>query len=372
MHIAITTRLKPFEKTAGVSCPLPGSTYSLQIFPSKIFLFDLTSSAKTILAEISVEIEGPVDDFTVQLNLEKGNVLVFGKGIKGYFRYSITAVEKAQGIMIHTEKALNQTIKFNLNSSEFKVTKSDKCKLFIVKDVYSNQALYSNRGFDRLCLGSHKSQDWTLVKRRKNLIEIFPVWLRLGEMCEQEASEFKPSDFTGVASILKNCEEAIKLADRNEILKPFEILFEAGFHGIMSPSLNDEQHQGLILPKVNPASSPLILLSYGAKLIRSLFATYNQKTLTVLPALPVPFHSGRLTHFKCDNVALVSLEWSKKIIRRMILIAEKSDVIEVAFQKEIKRFRLRNEAGTLNVQCEAAKPIVVEKGNTYYFDCFQK
>lgn len=371
MHIAITTRLKPFEKTAGVSCPLPGSTYSLQIFPSKIFLFDLTSSAKTILAEISVEIEGPVDDFTVQLNLEKGNVLVFGKGIKGYFRYSITAVEKAQGIMIHTEKALNQTIKFNLNSSDFKLVVNES-KSLIVNGTHSSQTLYSNRGFDRLCLGSHKSQDWTLVKRRKSLKEIFPVWLRLGEMCDLQTSEFKSFDFTGVASILKNCEEALKLADRNEILKPFEILFEAGFHGIMSPSLNDEKHQGLILPKVNPTSSPLILLSYGAKLIRSLFATYNEKTLTVLPALPVPFHSGRLTHFKCDNLALVSLEWSKKIIRRMILIAEKSDVIEVAFQKEIKRFRLRNEAGTLNVQCEAGKPIVVEKGHTYYFDCFQK
>ncbi len=371
MHIAITTRLKPFEKASGAHCPLPGSTYSLQIFPSKIFLYDLTSSYKTILAEISVEIEGPVADFTVQLNLEKGNVLVFGKGIKGYFRYSITAVEKAQGIMIHTEKALNQEIEFNLDSSEFKATRSDERKLFVVKDILSSQTLYSNSGFDRLCLGSHKSQDWTLVKRRKSLKEIFPVWLRLGEMCDH-VSEKKPSEFTGVASILKNCEEAIKLADRNEILKPFEILFEAGFYGIMSPSLNDEKHQGLILPKVNPTSSPLILLSYGAKLIRSLFATYNNKVLNVLPALPVPFHSGRLTQFKCDNVALVSLEWSKKIIRRMILIAEESDVIEVEFQKEIKRFRLRNEAGTLNVQCDVGSPIVVEKGNTYYFDCFQK
>lgn len=367
MHIAITTRLKPFDKTCQTSCPLPGSTYALQIFPALITLFDLTKSDKKKLAEISVEIKGPVTDFTVQLNLEKGNVLVFGKGTHGYFRYSITALEKNHGIMIHAEKALNQTIKFNLNSSELKLIVGDERKSLIVKDSQPIHTLYSNKGFDRLCLGSHKSQDWPLVKRRKCLKEIFPIWLRLGEMCVGEAS-----DFTGIASILKNCEEVIESSNRNEILKPFEILFEAGFQGMMMPTLFDEMHLGLQLPKVNPSSSPLVLLSHGAKLIRSLFATYNQKILTILPNLPVSFHSGRLTQFKCEDVGLLSLEWSKKIIRRMILIVEKDETVEVVFQKDIKRFRLRNEAGTLNVQCEAGSPITVEKGNTYYFDCFQK
>ncbi len=220
---------------------------------------------------------------------------------------------------------------------------------------------------ERLSLGNHKAQDWSLVKRRADMAEIFPVWLRLGQQVLQNESLTEEEN-----SLLKECESAIKNKDVNNLLASFHTLFFTAFYSLMTPRLIDDQHQGITLPATNQKHSPLILLFSGANLIRSCFASFEFSKLSILPALPVEFHAGRFLHFRCDNLGLLDLEWSKKTIRRMILFAESDGLIDVKFQKEIKCFRFKEESSLKPEIIYAGSPIKIEKGKTYFFDCFKK
>lgn len=368
MQISIAERLKPFDHTPGTTCLLPGSNWTVQVFPALICLYDLSTEDPIQICKIAVDVKGPVSGFTVQLNLEKGNVLVFGTSLEGYFRYRLTSSSDGKGMLIDIEKPSN--IQFKLVSGDFNLSSENDKNLVLFKD-FKNSKPYLINEVERLSLGNHKAQDWTLVKRRADFGEIFPVWLRLGQLVLQNDNLSEEGD-----SLLKECESAIKKGDVNHILAPFHTLFLTGFQSLMTPRLVDDQHQGVILPALSrtcsPTVSPLVILSYGAKLIRSCFASFDSSTISILPALPVEFHAGRFLHFRCENLGLLDLEWSKKTIRRMILFAESDGLIDVKFQKEIKCFRFREESSLKAEIIYAGSPLKIEKGKTYFFDCFKK
>jgi hypothetical protein len=366
MPITISEKLKPFDHTPGTMCLLPGSNSAVQIFPSLICLYDLSGIESVIIAKIKVNVEGPVKGFTVQLNLEKGNILVFGEGLNGYFRYKLTSSIGGDGVIIHVEKTVDKNLSFHLESGKIALRQENE-KQWILSNTITTKP-FEITSCDRLSLGVNKSQDWTLIKRRSCLSEIFPFWLRLGQSILKQ--EFLPCG--GTSSLLKFCESAIKEADVNHVSEPFHTLFLAGFKSLMVPRLEDDQHQGFNLPIVSDTGSPLVLLSQGAMLVRSLFATFDSKTLFILPVLPVEFHSGRLLHFRCENLGLLDLEWSKKTIRRMIFFAESDGEIRLNFQKEIKSFRLKKESTSTTNVVQAGTLFELKKGETYFFDCFQK
>lgn len=370
MHISIAERLKPFDHTPGTTCLLPGSNWTVQIFPALICLYDFNhEQTLTPFCKIAIDVKGPVSGFTVQLNLEKGNILVFGTSLDGYFRYRLTSSSNGNGLLIDIEKSASK-IEFKLVSGDFHLSFENDKNLVLFKDS-KNSKPYLIKEVERLSLGNHKAQDWTLVKKRADLGEIFPVWLRLGQLVLHNDNLLEEGD-----SLLKECESAIKKGDVNHLLAPFHTLFLTGFQSLMTPRVFDDQYQGITLPalsrKCSSNVSPLVLLSHGAKLIRSCFASYNSSTLSILPALPVEFHAGRFLHFRCENLGLLDLEWSKKTIRRMILFAESDGLIDVKFQKEIKCFRFREESSLKPEIIYAGSPLKIEKGKTYFFDCFKK
>jgi hypothetical protein len=300
-RITIAQRLRPFSHVPGTKLLLPGSGNQLVIYPTLIVVDD---------QEISIPLTGPVDDFTVQLDLEKGCVKVWGHYKEGFLRYRIHATTDGSYTIV-TEKS--------------------------PQDIFpqSEKNLFQMPHCERLSLGKDKSQDWDMVVRRKDLTEILPFWHRLGQLLpETPTGKFDP-DFLN--------------------------LFQAGFEGLLSPRLKDTQHQGLSLPKM---SSPLALLTQGAQLIRSLFIIQKGDQLEILPNCD--FHQGRMIDISCGSLGTLDIEWTKKTLRRVVFHSKVNGEITFKFPKDLKTFRL-----TPGKKMSVDTPILVNEGITYLFDNFE-
>ena len=104
MRLKIAEKIQPFSHLPGTSCVLPGSSYQLQIFPCLILLFDLSQGIPTLVYRLELDIQGPVQDFTIFNDLEKGKVSVWGKSPTGFFRYHLLASAEG-GVCLSLEKS---------------------------------------------------------------------------------------------------------------------------------------------------------------------------------------------------------------------------------------------------------------------------
>ncbi len=343
--IEIRDRFCPFSHTPGIKCLLPGSFVIVQVFPGKLYLEDLQNG---LSREFFWDIQGPVRGFTCEEDLEKGIVRVFGNSEGKFFRYTISSLEK--GVQIHLEKGyLGDELKSGKKILPFKT--------FVP---------FSNK--ERLSLGVNKQQEWEMVRRRLDFREIFPFWLKL-------ANFFQPltrRDFSGTAVILKECQSKIEKAQKKEVLLSFEKLFLSSFSAMLVPRLFDDEYQNLVKVKeITSNEDPFIILTEGARLIRRLFIEEKTSSLSLLPCLPASFTSGRFI-----NLALafgtLDMEWSKKILRRVILKANKKANLNLTLQPEIKRFRMRFSTKERGSTLLNETSIILEPGRSYLFDRFLK
>lgn len=290
MRIKIGQRLRPFSHLPGVYCLLPGTCYRLQLFPTRLFVDDISEAFPKRVKELKFDRKGPVPDFTVLQDIERAEVACFGHAQDGYF---------------HTLEKGNLV-----------------------------------QGVERLSLGSHKKLDLALMQRRIDFKEIFPIWFQLGQMLPV----LEDKQFAGTLALLGACQEAIISNHPETILASFEKVYRAGFEGIFSPRLQDEQYQGIdVGPISSDNGSPLWLLKRGAELIRSLFVSQVDNVIHLLPALPPQFHSGRLLGVKLKGIGTLDLEWSKKEVRRCIIHCEQAGELFLSL-KHFKSFRI-NKGG---------------------------
>lgn len=339
MKITIAERLHPFTHRAGDLIPLPGSPIGLQIFPARIILFDLNTYPHKQIAEIPLNISGPVEKFTVEQDLEHGLIRVWGHTPQGFIRYRAQALV-AGGVLLTAEKG-------DLDTHAILGTPGE---------------VYVPQETDSLSLGNHKKQEWELMTRRSDLTEILPLWHRLGQLIPPSTAK------GGTYALLEACREAQPL----EICQALRNLFHAGFSDALAPRLIDTQHQGFDLPAAEPSSSPLALLTEGAAFIRSLFVRVEENTLQILPSLPPEFHCGRLIDVSCNSWGTLHIEWSKKTIRRIVFTADKSGELQFAFPKKVKRCRLRRVRGEKGEQISCPITLNVEEGGKYLFDNFER
>lgn len=347
MRITIAERLKPFSHTPGINFILPGTTLRFQLFPALLRIHDL-SEAPALLTEISMGIEGPVQDFTVLQDLEKGEIKVWGKSLNGYFRYSITPIDRPPRFMITIEKQPQQ-------------------KEIILPHYSQTTERLLLQQQERLSLGNHKAQDWDKIRQRGEMTEIFPLWLRLGQISPTSQNCIT----SGTTALLDPCREAIEQRDIVNITSAFKNLFLAGFDTGLSPRLLDEQYQGFSLttPSNVEKISPIILLTEGASLIRRIFFYEENEGIHILPALPPEFHCGRFLQLR-TSAGLLDIEWSKKTIRRMIFKASHNADLFFLFQKGLKQFRLRQKESERGSFISSNTPISFIKDKTYLFDRF--
>jgi hypothetical protein len=374
MRITIAERLRPYSHLPGTFFLIPGSSLRAQIFPARIRIEDLSGQQPIFFVEIALNLKGPLAEFTVLQDLEKGYLRVWGHSLEGFVRYRITAFTQGKGIAISVEKTPRDgmvcSCRFkNGMEADFLLHPKD---MVVVKDglaAKSEEKTYTAPATDRLFLGSQKAQDWELIRRRSDLAEIFPFWHRLGQLVPQITCKER----SGTATLLDVCRERIATGRSHALLEPFRHLYLAGFEGGLSPRLSDSDHQGIFVPEV-PVSvkiTPLILLSEGAEFIRSLFVQHAESSIRILPALPSEFHCGRLLHVYCGQLGDLDLEWSKKQVRRVCFRAQRTGQFDFSFQKEVKKFRLRQSNKDRGKAVLSGSPVPVEAGHQYWFDNFK-
>jgi len=336
MNIRIAKQKHPFSHLPGVVCPLPQSSWCVQVFPTLAVLKHLEGKDTDI--HIPFAWEGPVKEFTVRLNVDKGAVEVFGKAKQGYFSYQIVRLK--EGIILEWKKT-------PIPSSR---------KMFAISDFFEEKAPC----LEVLSLGVHKTPDWDLVKRRLDFKEIFPVWLKLAHHFPKKSEE--------ALELLEACRQA----SRKDILDHFTSLFLAGFSGVLTPRLEDLDFHGVMKRAASSHSSPSVLLTKGAELIRSLFVCMEGDTLYILPKLPSEFPAGRFIHVACMPGVEMDLEWSKHLARRLVLRSFCTQHLKVRFQKEIRTFRLSRSRKDRGEILPVDTPLKLEAHAEIYLDCFQK
>ncbi len=360
MRITIAERLLPYTHLAGSVCIVPRTTLRLRVYPALLRIEDLAGPEPEIVRDIPLNVEGPVKDFTVIQDLEKERVSILGHAKNGYFRYRCFAGENGTLIITIEKEPSADFISFDLKG----IVRQGNT--LMIKGGKSKPAMEDAPKMERLSLGSHKAQDWELIKKRRHQMEeIFPIWLSLGQMCPL----LPVDDRKGTLVFLDR--EAMDRLPPEHILPAFEKFYLAAFEGMLSPRLKDTDHQGFSLPSI-PAGftrSPLPLLDRGAELIRRLFFREENRSLYILPQLPLEFHSGRFLGLK-SAWGLIDMEWSKKKIRRLIVHSQLEGSIQFKFHG-VKRYRVRlqrHEKGKCHL---IGQELAVKAGLQYWLDNFE-
>ncbi|CUI16489.1 hypothetical protein PNK_0864 [Candidatus Protochlamydia naegleriophila] len=367
MTFSIAERLRPFSHQPGTFCLLPGTAYAVQVFPTLLRLFRLDGSFPELLREYHLVLKGPFKDFTVQKDLEKGVIRVWGEASCGFIRYEIEAqreeeiaffLDKApQGRLIMQDKEDEQSVLIHQPVDLLNLSNGLQISLPAIKHA----------GHERLSLGNHKSQDWDLVKRRLDLVEIFPVWHRLSQWIPSFPNR---SIESGMQRLLLKCEETINHNRPDESASSWTQLFQAAFQGILVPFWHDEYFQGIVdsaFPIVD--QSPLVILKQGMHLMRRHFIEQQQNVVTLLPVLPPELHCGRLLNVQLDDKGTLDLEWTKKVIRRVSLHSH-SDQELVCHFKKTERCRFRKNGTEKGVWIRSGERLALEKNCHYLFDNF--
>ena len=132
----------------------------------------------------------------------------------------------------------------------------------------------------------------------------------------------------------------------------------------MSPRAQDVEYQGVALPKM---ASPLQLISHGAELIERLFIDEDK----ILPNLPPEFHCGRFIGVP-TKLGVIDIEWSKKILKKVIFHCSNDGILNLQFQKTLKTFRLREDFRQRGEVRVCGEGFEVKADKTYYLDNFRK
>lgn len=367
MKITIAERLHPFSHRPGTQCPIPLSTWQSTIYPTRIILQKIDKPSQSFILDLSLQ--GPMKDFTAEIDLEKAVVRVFGSTPAGYLRYEVR--RSSDGILFTFEKIPGAVLNCTLQGKAVSYQVTQKETLLVPGPAEAAPAAIPT---ERLSLGMHKSQDWEMVLRRFDLREIFPVLLRLGAMVP---SVHPLRSSSGTLGLLTAFQEACASRAKLQVHAACEQWLLASFAGILVPTLNDTLHQG-ILPSSAPVlegPSAISHLIEGSQLVRSLFFNETEEHWEILPCLLPAFDSGRLINLSTQHEENISLEWSKHQIKKVMIQTRAPRTQVLRFPKEIRSLRLRKslkEKGRV-VDLQAGQTTIDLPAHAQLFlDCFKK
>jgi len=356
MKIVINNKLSPFSHTPGVLFLIPGTTWALRSYPSKLAFMNLESSDT---CHIDLDVLGPVKNFTCTQDLDKGKVYVYGTEKRGYFRFEIYAVN--DGLEIILDSCFNEGFLAKINN---KLSKHIYCKDRLSLDVEISNVRCFSKDVESLSLGINKKPDWDLILRRKDIREIFPIWLKLGIFLPDKTP---PKEHP----IISEIEKKIKNKEKQTIHESFLNLFSTNFNGVLCPMRVPQNHLGII-DEIPFSFSPFILLQKSAKYIRQLFFEQNDRCMHILPCLPSLLHSGRYINIQCNEVGVLGIEWSKKLVKKIKIHSIANNKIRFDLQKKITSFRVRETLQDKGKRYKRNDEILLECGKTYFIDRFEK
>ncbi|MDJ0652033.1 MAG: hypothetical protein QNJ27_03405 [Simkaniaceae bacterium] len=360
MKIKLTEKYRPFSHEVGTALLIPKSPWKVTVYPARLIFENLISLGRREVLTILPQFEGPPESFTVMQDLEKEWVRIFGLGKRGYFSYRLVA--SAHEIILFVERCPEEGLFFDFEGEVKNFKRKEKLT------IPTTTPTFSLKSSEKMHFGSSKKQDWSLVKRRLRLEEILPIWFQLGQQIPEH-----PILNSGTSRYLKTCADRLAEKNREQIGQAFIELFKMGFDGILSPRLIDTDYQSHTSDEEIPKeASSLILLAEGARLIRKLLIDIKDRDIVILPCLPKEIHSGRFIGVECVEGLSMDLEWSKKLIRRLMLHSKKDQTVTFAFQKPLLSFRLRMGREGRGELVPVGTPLELKQDAFYSLDRFQK
>jgi hypothetical protein len=339
MKISISQRCRPYSHEPGASCLVPHTCWAVQAFPCLIRLIDCEKNDSTERIDVALSLTGPVREFSVQQDLEKGYVSVWGVAREGRYQIRIEASETHIGMYVDRAPSGGLIAAGrNFQKGEF--------LLWPIRRFYKADAL------ERLSLGKHRGADWDAIWRRFDLKDILPVLFYLG----QQVPRISAAPPCGVFRLLEG---------------DWEPFLRAGFFSILCPRLTDSQHQGLLESETIPSeASACRLVTGAAEKIRRLLV--NQKGMEVCIPKQNLFPCGRMTNVHLDQIGRIDFEWRQYLVRQMIVRASHSAEVNFIWPKAVHSLRLRQNLSDRGRCVDAGKSLLLEAGKVYYLDRFQK
>lgn len=364
MNLSILEALKPFSHSPARSWILPLSCYKMEIYPCLIRVFDWKQSPFPLLIELKFFFEGPLEEFTVSSDLEKGHLSVWGRSQEGFIRYTLIAAE-GEGFYLRLEKAPGERLWVQAGE-ERKQLPLKQSMLFLAASSQGPQKPPVT--MEKLSFGSHKAQEIESIRKRGDLQEILPLIHRLGQLLPDLPL---PDHFKGSFELLKRCDSCCLPEEREERWKLF---FLASFDPLLVPHLEDSLHQGIHtspwLDEKKP--SPLALLPWASRLIRNMFVREEEGVFLLLPALLPSLHFGRMTDVLCQNGIWLNIEWTKKKLRRVVLRAERDGECLFSFRGSIKSYRLAFLDKKQEMRrVSSSLPLRLRANQSCLLDCFE-
>jgi hypothetical protein len=325
-------RFLPFSHEPGMHCMLPGSTLSCQIFPSKICVYDQQKQKPQLVAEYLFLDLGPLEEFTVTQNLEKGGIFVSGFTFNQYLQYQVVPAREEKKIALSFIKVPKP---LTLLYSENSVTTSIKIEKGIPREKY-----VFTKPQERLFLGNTKAQKWPYVWFRQDLREILPHVYAISQTIPGKQFETKIED-----------------------LKEFLL---TAFCDMLIPQLSDTKFLGYPTRVFPEDIVPVDILHSSFYAIRRLFFKEEGANFFLLPALLPLFCSGMLSKVKTEAGHLVSIEWTRSSPRRVWIEAKSDDGIYCLLPKQSKTFRFGSK------RLVSGSLLELKKDRIYLLDRFEK
>lgn len=307
---------------------VPKTSLKVEISPAKIVFFNEKEKKEFFL-------DGIFDGFTIFLNMEKFLIEVRGFSHLGFVKYKIFYEDKK--VFLLFEKADK---KFSVFDGKKKIVDFLKKRILVPLFFEYNQ----KNPLEKLYLGCDKKQDMEMIKRRKDLKEILPIWFSVGNILPFQK---KP--------LIEKFDERF-----------FMDIFQTYFTGIFFPRKEDEDHYGKLHLNIK---NPLNLLKEGSCLIKEIFFKEEKNSIVILPKYYFP--SGRFINIG-SHVGSFDLMWSNGILKKMVLRSKKDAELSFLFNKKIKTFRMRNSLDRKGNIFKSFEKIPIEDKKTYFFDRFQK
>lgn len=333
----------PWSHTPGIEGWLSGSSCFAKIFPRRLEIYSCVGKEKVLSAQIFFPKLSYSDDWTVFFDSLRYKTIVQGHSENGFFRYEISVDEK--GIFLQTLKG---DLECEGMEGYFLLTRGEKHLL--VESVLMGRPYPTSR----LHLGSNRAPCLDRMLLKPDLLELVPFWYMLG----------KPvSGLEGESSLLTTFEQVGSF----DSLMQF---FLAGIQGFFVPKVRDDRYLGFQEPLLPSNKSLSSVHDSVASVLRSYFLKEEGSHLFLLPNLPKECESGRLLREQLHSSSLISIEWRKHTLRRVLIHQRVDEEVTLVTPHACTTYTLQTLGTKEKRHVSSGCPITLKGDERYLFDHF--
>lgn len=338
-----------YSHRPGIRGFLARTSYAVQAYPTACMLLQCEKEGLKQVSELVFPKLAPQIEWTAFFDTVHQIFLMQGKGRASFFRCSVEV--RGDGIFFRSGKGPLEVVH---NGVSIALGRGESVRLCHIQPKGPER-------LPRLSLGSNASPNWDRISYAPDMTEVLPLWYQFGRNgCSTREQ---------APSLLGCLADAVCRKDSLSIVPALEALFAVAVDDIFIPRLEDDRFLGYQLP---PLSALFPLQSFNDAvhaLLRALFLQEGELGIDLLPLLPKQFACGRLWNETLSSGHLVSLEWRKGRIRRVLLKAICDDSIHVSMgASRCRVYPLDDKRG--NFSFASGDALHLQAGRSYLFDNF--